>query len=86
MHSHTKASPRARRVYLLFLFHSHTAKGQAWEKGLIQEKASADALTGRNLSCDGTRRKNGLFVYRFGLILAKFEPPPAAPQKIAQRV
>ena len=31
----------------------------------------------------GRRRKNGLFVYRFGLILAKFEAP-AKPQKIAQ--
>ncbi len=29
------------------------------------------------------RRKKGLFVYRFCLILAKFEAP-AAPQKIAQ--
>ena len=85
MHSHTKASPRAQDVYQLFPLHSRAAKGQAWEKGLIQEKASADALTGRNLSCDGARRKNGLFVYRFGLILAKFEPP-AAPQKIDQRV
>ena len=31
----------------------------------------------------GRRRKNGLFVYRFGLILAKFEAP-AKPQKITQ--
>ena len=60
MHSHTKASPRAQDVYQLFPLHSRAAKGQAWEKGLIQEKASADALTGRNLSCDGARRKNGL--------------------------
>ena len=31
------------------------------------------------------RRKNGLFVYRFWLILAKFEAP-AAPQKMAQNL
>ena len=85
MHSHTKASPRAQDVYPLFPSIRAQQKAQAWEKGLIQEKASADALTGRNLSCDGTRRKNGLFVYHFDLILAKFEAP-AAPQKIAQRV
>ena len=30
-----------------------------------------------------TRRKNGLFVSRFGLILAKFEAP-AKPQKITK--